>query len=145
MLVPEHLAIAIKKIQDTILICAPVISQFAAIGALQAGVGYCKEHLEKIAAVRNLFLEQLDQIRSFCFVPVTDGAFYFLLRFDTNLNPLCVVERLVREHGVAAIPGTAFGMNDGCYIRVAYAALKQSTATEGIGRFVRGVKAVIGS
>src|SRR2546425_7577237 len=40
MVAPQHLLESIRKIQDTILICAPVISQFAAIGALQAGRGY---------------------------------------------------------------------------------------------------------
>jgi aspartate/methionine/tyrosine aminotransferase len=32
-----------EKIQDTILICPPVISQYAANGALKAGKSYCSK------------------------------------------------------------------------------------------------------
>jgi aspartate/methionine/tyrosine aminotransferase len=54
-----------------------------------------------------------------------------------------VGERLVREHKVAVIPGTAFGMS-GCYFRVAYGALQKATDAEGIGRLVNGLRAVVG-
>ena len=37
MVIPKHLLVEVKKIQDTILICPPVISQYAALGALSAG------------------------------------------------------------------------------------------------------------
>jgi aspartate/methionine/tyrosine aminotransferase len=49
---------------------------------------------------------------------------------------------LIREHQVAVIPGTAFGMTDGCYLRVAYGALQKETVAEGIGRLVRGLRAI---
>jgi len=42
MVIPAHLSVAIKKVQDTILICPPVISQYAALGALQTGYSYCQ-------------------------------------------------------------------------------------------------------
>ena len=143
MVLPEHLFTAVKKIQDTILICPPVISQFAAVGAMQAGSAYTREKLIGIAAVRELVLRELDEIKSFCLVPPAEGAFYFLLRLDTKMKPLALVERLVREHRVAAIPGDAFGMHDGCYLRVAYGALQKETVAEGIGRLVCGLKAII--
>ena len=56
-----------------------------------------------------------------------------------------LVERLIREYQVAVIPGTTFGMEDGCYLRVAYGALQQETAAEGIGRLVRGLRAILGN
>ncbi|MEP0754219.1 pyridoxal phosphate-dependent aminotransferase [Trichocoleus sp. Lan] len=143
MVMPKHFLIAVKKIQDTILICPPVISQYAAFGALQAGVGYCKEKLEAIASVREIVLNECDHIQHLCTIPPADGAFYFLLRVHTKLPAMDLVERLIREHGVAVIPGTTFGMEDGCYLRVAYGALQKETAAEGIGRFVRGLSAIL--
>jgi aspartate/methionine/tyrosine aminotransferase len=143
MVAPEHLQVAIKKIQDTILICPPVISQYAAVGALMAGRAYCQEKLRSIAEVREIFLQELEAIRSFCHVPRADGAFYFLLRLDCRWNPMKLVERLVRDFGVAVIPGTAFGADEGCYLRVAYGALEKSTAAEGIGRLVRGLSSLV--
>ena len=143
MVVPAHLLEAVRKIQDTILICAPVISQFAAIGALQAGPAYCRGKIAELADVRRLALRELSALGEHCDVPQADGAFYFLLRLRSELHPMQVVERLVREHGVAAIPGTAFGQDEGCHLRVAYAALKADTVAEGIGRLVRGLRRVL--
>ena len=90
-----------------------------------------------------MVLDELDQIKAFCTVPPADGAFYFLLKIDTELETMALVERLIREYGVAVIPGTAFGMEDGCYLRVAYGALQKETVAEGVGRLVRGLKAML--
>ncbi|MBM3832654.1 MAG: pyridoxal phosphate-dependent aminotransferase [Verrucomicrobia bacterium] len=143
MVIPEHLVVSVKKIQDTLLICSPVISQYAAVGALRAGVNYCREKLRSIAEVRALILGELKSLGSRCVVPQSDGAFYFLLRLETDAQPMELVERLVREFGVAVIPGTAFGIEKGCYLRVAYGALKKETAAEGIGRLARGLKSIL--
>ena len=144
MVVPEALQVSVRKIPDTILICAPVISQFAAVGALQAGVAYCREKLRGIAEVRALVRKELESVADLCHVPRADGAFYFLLRVKTKLPPMTLVERLIREHRVAVIPGNAFGLEEGCHLRVAYAALQRDTAVEGIGRLVGGLKKILG-
>ena len=72
------------------------------------------------------------------------GAFYALMRVHTPQHPEPLAERLVREHRVAVIPGTAFGMTDGCYFRVAFGALQKATVAEGIGRLVTGLRALLG-
>jgi aspartate/methionine/tyrosine aminotransferase len=56
---------------------------------------------------------------------------------------MTIAERLVREHRVAVVPGTAFGMTNGCYFRVAFGALQKATVTEGIGRLVAGLRAIL--
>jgi aspartate/methionine/tyrosine aminotransferase len=145
MTIPAHLFEAVRKIQDTILICPPVISQYAAVGALEAGAAWCREKLRAIAAVRGSVLQSLGQLGELCTVPPATGAFYFFLNANAKMDAMTLVERLVREHRVAVIPGTTFGMHDGCYLRVAYGALRRETAEEGIGRFVRGMKAISAS
>jgi aspartate/methionine/tyrosine aminotransferase len=145
MVIPDHLFSAINKIQDTVLICPPVISQFAAAGAMRVGRAYCLGKLKQLAEVRELVMSELDRIKGYCHVPPADGAFYFLIKLDTGMRPIALVERLVREHGVAAIPGDAFGMDDGCYLRVAYGALQKETVAEGIGRLVNGIKTILGA
>ena len=144
MVIPERLLTAVRKIQDTILICAPVISQYAAIGALQAGPQYCQEKLKGIAENRELVRSELASLAPRCEVPSARGAFYFLLRLHTETDPMQLTERLIREHRVAVIPGTTFGLNEGCQLRVAYAALLKETAAEGIGRLVGGLKKILG-
>ncbi len=146
MVIPEHLFEAVNKIQDTILICPPVVSQFAAAGALEVGADYCRGHVQELAQVRELVWRELAQLKDCCVVPEAEGAFYFFLKLNTRMEPLALVERLVKDHRVAAIPGTAFGMSieDGCYLRVAYGALQRQTVAEGVGRLVRGVTKVLG-
>jgi aspartate/methionine/tyrosine aminotransferase len=145
MVMPETLTVAVRKAQDTILICPPLISQHAAIGALSAPIEYRRENLARVARVRQMVLSELDAVRGFCTIPPALGAFYFLIRFDAALAPMDVVERLVREFGVAVIPGTTFGLERGCYLRAAYGALDADTIAEGIGRLVRGLKKLVGA
>jgi aspartate/methionine/tyrosine aminotransferase len=144
MVIPEHLFVATKKIQDTILICPPVISQFAAVGALRAGAAFCRKQIDIIAEVREMVAHDLATLNAFCTVPRADGAFYFLLRLQSRWSPLELAEQLIRDFGVAVIPGTAFGV-DGCYLRVSYGALQKETAAEGIGRLVRGLHTLVGN
>jgi aspartate/methionine/tyrosine aminotransferase len=144
MVLPSALLDSIKKIQDTILICAPVVSQFAAVGALRAGPEFCRQKIAEIAVVRERVLHQLETASQFCTVPAADGAFYFLVRLATPLSPMEVTERLIREYGVAVIPGNAFGFANECLVRLAYGALDAQTAAEAMGRFIRGIKAICG-
>lgn len=143
MVIPQHLFSALMKIQDTILICAPVISQYAALGALQVGASYCKEKIGAIASVRQLALDALKRLDGLCTIAPANGAFYFFLKVDTQLGAFELVEQLIREHRVAVMPGTTFGMKDGCYLRVAYGALQKDTVAEGVERLVRGIKTIL--
>ena len=143
MVIPEHLLVPVKKIQDTIVICPPVISQYAALGALQVGANYCREKICAIASVRQLALDSLKRLEGLCTISPADGAFYFLLKVHTQLGAFELAQRLIQEYRVAVMPGTTFGMNDGCYLRVAYGALDKETAVEGIERLVRGVQSIL--
>ncbi len=142
--IPARLLDAVKKIQDTNLICPPVISQCAAAGALTAGRDWCEPHLRKIQAVRAIVTQELATIRDLCAVPPATGAFYFFLRPATQLRPMPLVERLIRDHGVAAIPGDAFGHSSDCAIRISYGALTPENACEGMRRLTSGLRQIIG-
>lgn len=145
MVFPEKLEPAMRKIQDTLLICPPVIAQFAAVGALRAGTPWVREQLRDLTAVRTLVQRELTALAAegVCEVPPAAGAFYFLLRLRSPRPPLEIAERLIREHGVAVIPGSAFGLARGCHLRVAYGALRKETAAEGLGRLARGLRALV--
>ena len=142
MVAPAHLQTALYKAQDTNLICPPVVSQYAAMGALEAGQAYCRRQLGNFEDVRKIILAELRNISSFCTLSSSNGAFYFLLKVDTELDDLTVVRRLISEHGVAVIPGHTFGHSNGCYLRVAYGALERQYAVEGIRRLTGGLAAL---
>jgi aspartate/methionine/tyrosine aminotransferase len=144
MAYPESLADAVAKVQDTILVCPPVISQVAAVAAMAVGPAYCRRHLQPLAEIHDIVTRELRLLEPLCTVPPSDGAFYCFVRINADVDPMQTAERLIREHKVAVIPGTAFGVTEGCYFRVAYGALQKETVAEGIGRLVRGLRAVLG-
>lgn len=143
MVVPEYLQTRIDKIQDTILICPPVISQYAALGALKAGRKYCRRHLEKITRVRDIVLESLGSLEDLCTVTPADGAFYFFLKVDRDVDDFQLVRRLIEQYKVAVLPGSTFGMRDNCYLRLAYGALQPETANSGMSRLVKGLQGIL--
>ncbi|MEH1832950.1 MAG: pyridoxal phosphate-dependent aminotransferase [Nostoc sp.] len=145
MVIPKHLLVAVKKVQDTILICPPVISQYAALGALQAKDDYLKSNIGAITQVRQLVLDSLNRLQSLCSIIPANGAFYFFLKVHTQMDAFELVKRLIQEHKVAVIPGTTFGMDDGCYLRVAYGALQKETVKKGIERLVQGLETILRS
>jgi aspartate/methionine/tyrosine aminotransferase len=104
--------------------------------------GRSRRRAEGRPSIRDIVVSELAKLAPLASVPAADGAFYVLLRVNRNVDPLVIGERLVREHKVAVIPGTAFGMS-GCYFRVAYGALQKVTVAEGIGRLVNGLRAVL--
>ena len=140
MVAPEHLYESLRKVQDTNLICPPVISQWAAVGALEAGRDYCMPYVEELGEVRKMTLEKLSHLHKFVTVPTPYGAFYCLLRVKTDLNAMTIVERLIREYKVAVIPGFTFGLEEGCSLRVAYGALEKHTVLDGMDRLVSGLR-----
>jgi aspartate/methionine/tyrosine aminotransferase len=145
MVIPDHLFMPVRKVQDTVLICPPVVSQWGAVGAMEAGVEYCRKKMAHIVEVRHIVQNALAEIGDIVTVPPAEGAFYFLLRVATDMDAMDLVERLIREYKVAVVPGMTFGIEDGCYLRVAYGALETETAAEGIGRLVDGLRHMVGS
>jgi aspartate/methionine/tyrosine aminotransferase len=144
MVYPEHLAAAMMKSQDTILICPPIASQRAALAALAIGRAYCTPFVTELADVRDLVVSRLSDLGSLVSVDAADGAFYCWLKVATPMSPMALAERLIREHKVAVIPGPAFGMAEGCTFRLAYGALRKETVAEGVGRLVTGLRALVG-
>lgn len=137
MVLPESLWEAVNKIQDTLLVCPPHPSQAAAAAALQVGKQWTSGRLPALARMRDLVRDTLADVAD---VPRADGAFYYLIRADTPLDAMAASERLIRQHGVAVIPGSAFGVADGCALRVSFGALEEATAREGLERLASGLR-----
>jgi aspartate/methionine/tyrosine aminotransferase len=145
MVIPADLHTAVQKIQDTNLICPPVISQYAAVQLLRGGPEYCHQKVRELGEVRRLVLDELSEVADLVTVPNARGAMYFLVKVRTDRRDMDVVTDLVRDYRVAVIPGHTFGINHGCYLRISYGALEKSAVAEGISRFVRGIRALVGT
>ena len=143
MVIPEHLEVAVTKIQDTNLVCPPIINQIAATVAMKAGAAWCSERIAGFEQVRDMVLSELLPLGNRCRVPKPDGAFYALMHLDTDKSDLEIVEALIRQFGIAVMPGVTFGVEKGCSLRIAYGALDAETVAEGMGRLTRGLDALL--
>ncbi|MGF1485734.1 MAG: pyridoxal phosphate-dependent aminotransferase [Prochloraceae cyanobacterium] len=142
MVIPDRLLDGIKKIQDTLLICPPVISQYAAYQSLEVGISYAKEHLLQINKIREMMLKSLESIADLCTVAPAEGAFYLFLKVNLKIDSFELAKKLIEVDRVAVIPGNTFGMDRGCYLRVAYGAIDLETAKIAMTRLVKGLRAI---
>ena len=100
--------------------CAPTTAQFAAIEAMRNGdedVAYMTAEYNRR---RTLIVQGLRAIGLECFEP--EGAFYVfpnISKFGLTSEEFC--ERLLYEHKVAIVPGTAFGECGEGFARISYA------------------------
>lgn len=143
MLAPPHLLMPIKKIQDTNLVCPPIVSQIAATAALEVGAPWCRPRIDPFRNVRDTLLTELASLGDRCRIPKPQGAFYMLLQLQTRESDMKLVESLVREFGVAVLPGSTFGASDPCSIRISYGALDAETVIRGIGRLINGLEKLL--
>ena len=143
MVIPESLWDAVNKIQDTLLVCPPAVSQRAGLAAVGVGASYPRAQLAALERAGRAVLTELRGADVPCETPDATGAFYFFPRVHTDLDPLALVERLVREFKVAVMPGTAFGA-PGCHLRVSFGMLDETTAAEGARRLTAGLRAIVG-
>jgi aspartate/methionine/tyrosine aminotransferase len=142
MVVPVTLGDAVYKVQDTMLICPTIVAQEAATAAIGVGRAWCAPHVRRLARVREEVLARFATAADLLYLPTPEGAFYALPRIRTELPAMTLMERLVREHKVAAIAGDTFGLGEGCYLRVSYGALDAATVAEGMDRLIRGLREI---
>ncbi len=139
---PRHLQMAFRKVQDSNLICAASVAQHAAIGALQAGKQYLQMNRQPIQQNRDQAVKQLEQLDCIGSKIVSEGAFYLLLKIDSQRDAVDLCQRLIREFSVAAIPGTPFGIDNSCSIRVSYGALPTDKFELALSRLAKGLQAL---
>jgi aspartate/methionine/tyrosine aminotransferase len=140
--VPEHLLGAIAKVQDTVQICPPRLNQRAAMGALDAGAPWCQSRIQALGLQRQQVLAALDQPGApWRLLAPPDGAFYALLQLDSPLSADTAMERLIREHRVALVSGSSFGLG-GCTLRLSYGMLQPAELGEALERLCGGLLAL---
>ncbi|MEK4063076.1 MULTISPECIES: aminotransferase class I/II-fold pyridoxal phosphate-dependent enzyme [unclassified Paenibacillus] len=116
----HELLAAMLKIHQYTAMCAPVLGQIAAIESLRSGLPDKDRMKACFRQRRTLFVEGLRTIGLHCHQP--QGAFYaFPSIAHTGLKSEEFALRLLREAGVAAVPGHVFGSGGEGHIRCSYA------------------------
>ncbi len=116
----EKLIEQINKIHQYVIMCAPIMSQYAAIEALQRGDAVVEEMRLEYLARRNYIVKAFNDLNIKTHTP--KGAFYIFPDIrSTNMTSEEFCEALLNDQRVACVPGTAFGDAGEGFIRVSYA------------------------
>ena len=138
---PAELIEAMMKIHQYSMLCASIISQEAAIEAIEHGEADTVEMREQYKLRRNFIVKAFNDLGLPCHLP--RGSFYaFPCIRSTGLSSKDFAFRLLQEQKVACVPGGAFGPSGEGYLRCCFAtAIDQiQVAADRIGRFVTKVR-----
>ncbi len=121
---PAEIDDAMFKIHQYGIMCAPTMSQYAAIEALKDGFednfATVEEMRDSYDKRRKFVLYSLKEIGLHCFEP--QGAFYaFPSVKSTGLSGEAFAGGLLQENKVAVVPGSAFGKFGENNVRISYA------------------------
>jgi aminotransferase len=134
---PQPIIEAMMKIHQYAMLCAPIMSQNAAIEALEHGTPAMLEMRNAYHQRRDFLVRRLNEIGLECHLP--GGAFYVFPDIrSTGLSSKEFAMKLLEQESVACVPGGAFGSSGEGFLRCCYAAAFEDirTATDKIERFV---------
>lgn len=139
---PEEILAQMVKIHQFAIMAAPTMSQYAGTMALKNGASDVEMMRDSYNQRRRYLIAELKRLGIPCFEPF--GAFYIFPNISQfGLSSEEFATRLIREHKVAVVPGSAFGQSGEGFVRVSYAysidELKQ--AFERIERFITELRA----
>jgi len=117
---PPELTEAMMKIHQYTMLCAPVLSQKAALEALKNPENDIAEMRDSYAVRRNYMHAAFQEMGIDCFLP--GGAFYMFPSIGKfGLSSYDFAMKLLEDENVAVVPGTAFGPCGQGSVRCCYA------------------------
>ena len=138
---PNEIIKEMTKIHQFAIMCAPTISQYAAIEALRNGDKDVEMMKDSYNQRRLFLIKSFKEMGISCFEPF--GAFYVfpsIKKYGMSSEEFAM--RLLEEKNVAVVPGTAFGDSGEGFLRISYAYSIENlkTALEKIKDFVGSLK-----
>jgi aminotransferase len=142
---PKEIHSAMLKIHQYTIMCAPTISQYSAITALEQSFednfSMIEDMREEYDERRRYLLNRFNKMGLTCFEP--NGAFYiFPYVGDLGIDGEQFSMLLLENEKVAVVPGNAFGDFGKYYIRISYAYSMKNLilATDKIEAFINKIK-----
>ena len=109
----------VLKVQDTAIICAPHVSQLAALFGMEDCQAELAEQLNKTAELGRMFRAGTSGLTAYSLVSC--GAFFAYVRHP-HASMTCeeATLELYRHTGILGLPGTVFGRSQASFIRLAF-------------------------
>ena len=121
------------KIQDAMIICAPVISQMAALGAVREEWDYARSFHADFLQRRAALIDGVRSIPRLRWTPTT-AAFFGFVRVDGCADSTALAEAVLDEAHVVTIPGAAFGRSGEGHLRLSYGSASVADVAEAVRR-----------
>jgi len=139
---PRKIIDAVKNLHLFTSLCAPTMSQIAALEALAGPQDCVYKMVREYDRRRKFIIKRLNDIDGFeCVKP--NGAFYAFPNIKAfKMKSANFAEWLIKGAKVACVPGSEFGKYGEGYVRFSYATAyeKIETAMERIEKITKGVK-----
>jgi len=129
----------IRKAHIPFAICAPVVSQYAALAALEGPQDCVEEFRAKYLAARDLMCERLDRLASFVDYTRPGGSYLMFPRIlveEGKNDSFSFCRKLLKEARVSTTPGIAFGPTGEGHMRMSFC-VQQDTINKAFDRMER--------
>ena len=121
----KDLLMQILKIHDASIVCAPHISQVAAIAALTGPQGAVEHHKMWLSENRNEIMKRLDALANLFDYVKPLGTYYVFPEYKLNLSSIEMAKKLLYEAGVVSVPGIGFGPEGEKHLRLSFGSPKE--------------------
>jgi aspartate aminotransferase len=129
---PKPFADAIDKIQNHTVSNATTFAQYGALAALQGDQTFIEDLRGEYDVKRQFMLARLKAISNIRVVEPLGAFYFFVYTGNMGLKSLNLCDKLLSRYKVAAVPGIAFGYDEG--IRLSYCTTLD-VLNEGLTRF----------
>lgn len=133
VIAPEEVIATMTKLQENIVACAPLPSQYAAIQALSGEENYSQDMVEIFTKRRDVLVKGIKSIPLLRCTP-PDATFYLMVDISaTGMKSEEFAIELLKSEQVALVPGITYGLSCDNYVRIAFT-LEEDKIREGIRR-----------
>jgi aminotransferase len=130
MVASDRIVDQVLKVHDAFAICAPTISQYAALAALKATNGrdgegdkFIRELVSALASRREITCSRLNRLSQVFSYEKPKGAYYVFPRIRlSGLSSVDLSLKLLYEAKVITVPGSGFGPTGEGHIRISFGA-----------------------
>jgi aminotransferase len=123
----------IVKVQDAMMICAPVISQMAVEAAVRESWDYPRAFHDDLRRRRQILTDALANVPGITWTP-SRGALFALARIDGCDDSDALARALLEDAHVVTIPGSAFGPSAEGHLRLSFGRAGEAQLVEAVGR-----------
>ncbi len=116
----KDLLMHLLKIHDAAIVCAPHISQEAAIAAFSGPQDVVTHHKELLDQNRILIEKRMQELSDLFSYTAIEGTYYAFPEYHMDVNSIEMAKNLLYQAGVVTVPGIGFGPDGEHHLRLSF-------------------------